>query len=177
VREVVESLESGSPEERRAAARRLAALAKEGACPTEALPQLLKAAGGRDRALRIAAATAVGWLAHRGEAATKSMLRSAIALLRDPVGMVRHDGAWILESLASRGIADRRALPRLVLNLRHRNPHTRAAAAYALATYAKSGLLPRATPPELEKMLGSGDAGCRQASALAIEEYRKRRDA
>lgn len=148
----------------------LAARAKERQAGAEAVPGLLSLLTEPDAELRNAATTALGWIAHRAHAALPDLLHPATSLLNDPFPMCRHDGAWILESLAERGLADGAGLPLLVRNLDDADADVRAASAFALGWLARVGHpAPQAVARLGEMAATASERPERMAATFALE--------
>ncbi|MBM3268725.1 MAG: HEAT repeat domain-containing protein [Candidatus Sericytochromatia bacterium] len=163
------------PGVRLAALAELADLAKRKEAGAEFVPALLGLLGEPAGEVRSAAATALGWIAFRAQTADPALLEPATRLLDDPVAMIRHDGAWILESLAQRGVADGKAIPALIRNLGHDNGDTRAASAFCLYELAKIGHADPAALTALEKLAATATDQTESRAATSPPADLKRR--
>lgn len=169
-----ESLRARDPAVRLAALEAVSELAKKREASLELVPDLIALLEDTSDSVRQAASTAIGWLSFKQEVADPALLGPATRLLRDPVGMIRHDGAWIIESLAQHGVADGLALPWLIENIGHANQDTRAAAAFALFELAKAGHVDRSAIGPLQRQSSEAqDVTEKRAAESALNELSK----
>jgi HEAT repeat protein len=152
-------------------ARKLAQEAKEGNIKGEEVSQLISALDYPDKNVKLAISEAIGWMAHNNVIRNKIMLKPAINLLDANYSMLRHDGAWILESLANDKIVDLSCIDQLLLNLEHENNHVKAATAYTLGTFAKIGVKEERIHNALSKLEYSEDEVVQEAIQTALSYY------
>lgn len=173
----IAKLADASAAERRAAAAALGEHAKNGSKIERALAPLAKLLDDRDGEVRLAASTALGWLAFKANLIHEPSLDALIRHLDDDVAMVRHDAAWILETFVKRGIIDPRAVAGLAKNLGHESADVRAASIYCLGLFAKEGAVPPDVIHAIEKLGLDPESGVRDAvkTALAVASVKTRK--
>ena len=156
------ALADENADRRRDVATQIGELSKGGGNAAPALSPLLSILEDDEPAVRSAASTAIFWIAHKG--GSPDGLPLLVRCLLDDDAMIRHDAAGALESFAQqKATTDPTAVPGLLENLGHANPHTHAAAIYCLGAYIKSGVAGRELVPRIEAQAGHADEGVRQA--------------
>jgi HEAT repeat protein len=169
--ELFKQLNSTSIEQRIITTKRLAKLAKDGQLDIQFLRPLLESLKDPEKKVRLAIGETLGWAAHKCGARNINMLKPALEMLNDDVPMLRHDGAWILESLALNDIIDQKCIDPLIQNLSHKNNHVKAASAYALGTLTKQGIKENRIFDALHNLKNYNDEGVQEAIKTALTDY------
>jgi HEAT repeat protein len=169
--ELIKQIFSTSIEQRIITTKRLAKLAKDGQLDIQLLHPLLKGLKDPEIKVRLAIGETLGWLAHKCGVRNENMLNPALEMLNDDVAMLRHDGAWILESLALNGIIDQKCIDPLIQNLSYKNNHVKAASAYALGTLSKQGAKENRIFDALQNLKNYNDEGVQEAIKTALATY------
>lgn len=142
---LIERLLSADLDARQSALEEASALAKERGATAELMPPLLESLSHDVNGVRHGASTALGWLAYRCGVVDAALVGAALQCLDDRVPMVRHDGAWILESLAQAGMTAPEAGPALIRGTSHDVADVRAASIFCLSAMATAGVVVEGT--------------------------------